>query len=182
MITEETTKLEIEPEFDTGDDEVEIVYRENRLKEKFIDDDNWESAQGFVDPKAVKRAQAVIDDGEDAYIEATADMLEQLIAYWKGLQETEPDKIDTVRDEFYVIANQLKELASTYNYELMDYFSESLRDFVESLDITQKAHHTIVQAHIDVMMITFQTKIKEDTGEKAQELKEVLTQAIAKYS
>ena len=63
----------------------------------------------------------------------------------------------------------------------MRYFSKSLRDFSERIDIANKNHITIGQAHLDVMMITVHEKIKEEDAPKAEELKAVLDQAIKKY-
>lgn len=161
---------------------VEIFHRINRLKLKAgvdLDDERM----GFIDPAAIKRAQAAIDSKQDDYTQELEEILVKLESEWDDLKkETTDKKKKVIVNKIYNYANNIKDLADTYGYKLMDHFSKSLRDFCEKLDPGSPIHQTIVQAHIDVMWIVYHDNIKDEGGPKANELKKVVAKAIEKYS
>lgn len=161
------------------DDEVEIIHRINHLKRKVVADTKRASmlGEGRIDPDAIERAQAVIDDSQDEYLDEVESIFGDLTKAWGELKSGEHQAVNQVQ----VYSNRITDLASTYGFDLMRYFSKSLRDFSERIDIANKNHITIGQAHLDVMMITVHEKIKEEDAPKAEELKAVLDQAIKKY-
>ena len=161
------------------DDEVEIIHRVNRLKKKVVDDTKRASmmGEGHIDPEAIERAQAVIDDSQDDYMEEVESIFGDLSKVWGTLKSGDTGAAEDVQ----LYSNRIMDLAATYSYDLMRYFSKSLRDFAERIDVANKNHITIGQAHLDVMMITVHEKIKEEDAPKAEELKAVLDQAIKKY-
>jgi chemotaxis protein histidine kinase CheA len=160
---------------------VEIIHRRNRLKEKVVETGHGASGAGFIDPEAIRRAQAVIDNGQDLFIAELQKSLETLTALWKTMKKerkNEPGKIG----EIHRLSNHIKDMAGTFGNTLMDEFGESLRDFSDQIDLSRKEHITIVQAHIDVMWIAFTKDIQDIDTEEAVELKTVLTRAIEKYA
>ncbi len=161
------------------DDEVEIHHRINHIKRKVVKNPN---GSGFIPPKTVKRAQDVIQNSEETYLEEAENTLKHLETIWYSLQETPEDKKDHLRNELSRYANRTKDMASTYGHELMDYFACSLRDFSDKIEFDNPAHHTIVQAHINVMWVVFKEQIKDHSEEKAVQLKEIVAQAIKKHS
>ncbi len=161
-------------------EQVEVIHRINRIKKKVAPDGNM-GAPGFINPDHIKNAQGIIDDGEDTYKKEIASALKQLSTEW-AKAKTSPDTSKEVTKEIYRLANYIKDMASTYEYELMDYFGHSLRKFSDQIDVQNKAHQTIVQAHIDVMGVAYSQNIKGQGGEMAKELKLIVGKAIAKYS
>jgi hypothetical protein len=160
-------------------DEVEIYKRINRLKLK-AGIPLSSNELGYINPDAIKQAQGAIDAKEAEYTHEIEAVLIKLDSTWKDL------KADTSQAKKYVsriynYANNAKDLAETYNNELMKYFGLSLRDFCESFDINNKAHHIIVQAHIDVMWTAFKNKIMDEKSPLALELKTVIAKAIEKF-
>lgn len=160
-------------------DKIHIFHRLNRLKLKAgaeLDD----TRTGFLDPLAVYRAQKSIDEKAGQYGDELEQVLVKIESSWADLQAAKnPKDAKRARNHIFNYANNIKDLASTYNYELMDYFGKSLRDFADRIDPAIEAHKVIVQAHIDVMWVTFHHGIKEDEGPLAQELKDIITKAIA---
>lgn len=168
---------------DSGDDagEIEVFHRVNRLKLK-AGASSLHSGPGFIDPKAINRAQTVIENKQTAYKMEIKDILEKLDDAWKRALAVPPEEAGDEIEEVYHYANHAKDLAAMFGYELMQHFGYSLRDFAGQIDMTNKAHHVIVKAHLDVMGIVFQENIKDHGGPKAEELKQIVAVAIKRYS
>ena len=164
-----------------NDDRVEIFHRVNRLKLKTGAGLN--DGPGFIDPHAVNRAQGIIQTKESLYPKIVEESLKKLESSWKNFKESANDDVrKTSMEQIYHTANHIKDLASTFNYELMQHFALSLRDFSERIDVSKKEHHIIVQAHNDVMWVVYHENIKDQGGPKAEELKLIVAKAIEKYS
>ena len=161
---------------------VEIYHRINRLKLK-AGAASVHDGPGHIDPKSVKRAQTAIEKRQALYMSEVEKELLALTSAWE-----EAKKIGTNEgaakplDKLYHCANHVKDLAATFNYELMQHFGLSLREFARKIDITKKAHHIIVHAHMDVMWVVLRENIKDHGGPKAEELKKIVAMAIEKYS
>ena len=160
---------------------VEIYKRLNKLKLKAGIPLN-EAIDGYIDPSMVKRAQGKIDEKEMAYKSEIEEILIFIDEAWKDTVSSSDLQRKKHLDKLYNYANNIKDLAETYNYHLMSHFGLSLRNFCEKIDVTNDNHHVIVQAHIDVMWTAFDQDIKGDGGEIAQELKKVLSVAIKQNS
>lgn len=160
---------------------VKIFHRLNKLKLKAgvpLDDER----HGFIDPKAIKKAQAAIDAKEDSYTEEVEAIIVRIDSTWEDIRAEKDDKkAKQLQSELYNYANNILDVADTFSYKLMKHFGKSLRDFCEKIDIKNKAHHVIVQAHIDVMWVAFQNNIKDEGGPQAAELKKIVAQAIEKH-
>lgn len=161
--------------------EVEIIHRRNRLKEKVVEEGQMLSGQGFIDPEAIRRAQAIINNGQDKFIVELKRALEELIKTWTELKTEKVHDQDKIND-IHRLANHIKDMAGTFGNRLMDDFGESLRDFSDQIDLSRKEHVIIVQAHIDVMWIAFTKDIQDIDTQEAVQLKTMLSQAIEKYA
>lgn len=162
---------------------VEIIQRRNKLKEKVVAAtlDAAANGTGFIDPQAIKRAQSVIDNGQDTFILELKKSLETLTENWKALKSAGVNDNEAIH-QIHRLSNHIKDMAGTFGNPLMDDFGESLRDFSDRIDMTNPAHITIAQAHIDVMWIAFTRDIRDIDAREAVELKAVLERAIEKYS
>jgi len=162
-----------------NDDEVEVYHRVNKLKLKA--GANLHDGEGFIDTKAVERAQTVIDRKETLYKNEVEEVLKKLDEAWAKIKTGDAEQIEHGTEELYHYANHIKDLATTYDYKLMSHFGSSLREFAGKIDPSKKAHLTLVQAHLDVMMIAYKANIKDDGGEQAMELKQIVGAAIKKH-
>ena len=161
---------------------VEFFHRINKLKLKAGADPD-DTRQGFIDSKALKRAQNAIDEKEGEYTQELEEILVKLDSSWEDVKNAkDAKKAKKSINQLYNFANNIKDLADTFGYRLMDHFSKSLRDFCENLDPARDEHRIIVQAHIDVMWIVYRENIKDEGGPKAEELKLIVAKAIEKYS
>ncbi len=162
------------------DSKVEVFHRVNRLKLKT--GAGLHDGPGFIDPHAVNRAQTVIQTKESLYPKIVEESLKKLQVSWAGFKTAaNDDDRKKFMEQIYHTANHIKDLASTFNYELMQHFALSLRDFSERIDVNKKEHHIIVQAHNDVMWVVYHENIKDQGGPKAEELKLIVAKAIERY-
>lgn len=163
-------------------EKVKKMHRLNRLKLKAgvgLDDNRL----GYIDPAAINRAQNAINNQEDSYAGEVEEVLVKLDSTWEDIKSNKDEKkVKKLRSELFNYANNVKDMAETFNYQLMGAFGKSLRDFCEKLDVGNEAHLVIVQAHIDVMWIAFKHNIKDEGGSQAKELKGMLDRAIEKHS
>ena len=162
-------------------EDVEIYHRINKLKLKAGLPDHA-SAQGQISSGKIQSAQTIIDDKEEEYPIEVSDVLSKVQESWAAFKNTDGDERDKNLDAIYNYSNQIKDLTTMYNRDLMSYFSESLRDFCEKINPDKAEHHVIVQAHIDVMLVTYEQKLLSETTPEAEELKKVLAKAIQQNS
>lgn len=168
-----------ESESDKG--KVEVFHRINRLKLKT--GAGVHDGPGFIDVYAVKRAQGAIEKKQSLYPKIVEESLTRLDSAWNDFKAATDDNArKQAMERIYHTANHIKDLASTFSYELMQHFALSLRDFAERIDVNKKEHHIIVQAHHDVMWVVYHENIKDHGGPKAEELKQIVAKAIEKFS
>lgn len=165
---------------DIDPDEVQVVHRINRLKQKVLDESSQEAA-GYVDSALIRKAQRVIEGSQALYMKHAKTTLDELAEIWRSLKNKTSSEAAADVQHLGVVSNRLMDMASTYEYDLMSYFAMSLRDFTEKLNLSRQPHHVIVQAHIDVMWIAYNEKLKGEKGKKAEELKTIVNKAIEKF-
>jgi len=161
--------------------DVEVFHRINRLKTK-AGMSAFSKAEGLVRPPAVKRAQSAIDEKEADYPVEVENALKNLQESWEEYLSSQQADRAKALEKVYNYSNHIKDLTSMYNHDLMSYFSLSLRDFCEKIDINKQEHQTIVRAHIDAMLVTFHENLRSDESPQARELMDVVAVAIKKYS
>lgn len=161
--------------------QTEIFHRINKLKLK-AGLPVYDSVHGVIQPNKIKKAQEIIDKKEEEYPVEVKGVLSKLQESWEDYQKAGESEREEALEKIYNYSNNIKDLTSMYQHDLMSHFSLSLRDFCEKIDLNKKEHQVIVQAHIDVMWVTYEEKLRSDTSEKAEELKKVVAMAIEKYS
>ena len=162
----------------SDDSPIKIIHRKNRLKAKITGAESSEG-NGSIAPELIAKAQAVIDNSGELYKKELAETLHKLISSWNELKQSGDDKY---RRELNRYANHIKDIAGTYQYDIMAHFGRSLCEFSDKLAVEKLEHQTIVQAHIDVITIAFQKDLKDADTPQAQELKDMVSQAINKHA
>lgn len=161
----------------SDESQIKIIHRKNRLKEKIAGPDG-DKADGFIAPELIKNAQAVIDESGELYKKELAETLHKLIASWNKLKDSSDN---AHRRELNRYANHIKDIAGTYQYDIMVHFGRSLCEFSDKLAVEKQEHQTIIQAHIDVITIAFQKDLKDADTPQAKELKDMVSRAINKH-
>ncbi len=160
---------------------VEIYHRINKLKKK-AGIAAASGATGFIPSDVIESAQESIDQKEAEYPAAVKELIQYIEETWKSVAGLSGEEQAKAIESIYNYANNIKDLTSTYEHDLMHHFSLSLRNFCDGIDLNKKAHHTIFRAHLDVMWVTYEERLRSDETAQAEELKKVLQIAIDKYS
>lgn len=160
--------------------QVEVYNRINRLKIKA--GGTATGGPGKIDQNSIDRANAVIHKMSEQYPDEIKKSLEDLNAVWSETKAMAFDKRGANARAISNIANQIKDLAGTFGFDLMEYFGESLRDYILNIDLSQKEQVIIVQAHVDVMQVAYSQNLKHQEHPLGEELKKTVAAAIAKYS
>ena len=163
-----------------GSKDVEVFHRVNRLKIKAGGDTN-SAALGQIDPRAVDKADTVITQAAEMYPMQIRNVLKMLNKTWDETKGKTPEQRKEKAEKISNLANNVKDLALQFGFEIMGYFGGSLRDYIMKSDLTQPEHLIIVQAHIDVMDVAYREGLKDEESPMAEELKQVIAKAIAKY-
>lgn len=164
-----------------SDQDIEIFHRVNKLKSKAGVPESG-GAVGVISSEKINKAQGIINQKELEYPVEVQEILKKLQSNWQAYLKADDEGRKDFLEKIYNYSNNIKDLTSMYKHDLMSHFSLSLRDFCEKIDINKKEHQIIVQAHIDVMLVTFQEQLRSDKTEKAEELKNIVGVAIKKYS
>jgi hypothetical protein len=164
-----------------NDKKVELYHRINKLKIK-AGLSARSQAQGVISPAKVKKAQEAIDAKEQEYPIEVENLLEKLENSWQQYKAASDASRSQFLNQVYNYSNNVKDLSGMYHHDLMHHFSLSLTDFCEKIDVKKEQHQIIVQAHIDMMRVTYEEKLRQSDSEKAEELKLVVAKAIEKYS
>ena len=160
---------------------VQIFHRINRLKAKATGGD-ISPLPGYIDEEAIQAAQDIIDMGEEDYKAQMEKVMTRMTEAWDDIKSGKNIHAATGQAcPIFNYANNVKDLAETYRYDLMKHFGVSLRDFSEKMDSSRPAHQTIVQAHIDVMWVSVRENLRGEDEAKAIELKKIVAQAIGKH-
>lgn len=158
---------------------VEIYNRINRLKIKA--GGSATGGPGKLDPGSIDRANSVIQKMSEMYPNEIKKSLDELDVLWGETTKLAFDhRLENAR-KVSNIANQIKDLAGTFGFDLMEYFAESLRDYILDVDLSKKEQIIIVQAHVDVMLVAYKQNLKHQEHPLADELKKTVAAAIERY-
>lgn len=158
---------------------VEIFTRVNRLKMKA--GGTIGGGAGRLDDRAVERADTVIRKMAAHYPDEIRRILESLNALWGETKAMSEDSRHDNARTLSNMANQIKDLAGVFGFDLMEYFGASLRDYILDIDLSRKEEIIIVQAHIDVMQLAYSQNLKSQDHPLGEELKRTVAAAIEKY-
>jgi hypothetical protein len=161
--------------------EVEVFHRINRLKIK-AGGEAHDGALGQIDPAAIEKANSVITQAAEMYPMQIRNVLKLLNKAWDETKDKTAEERKDKAERISNLANNVKDLALQFGFEIMGYFGGSLRDYIMRSDLTQPEHVIIVQAHIDVMDVAYREGLKDEESPMAEELKQVIAKAIDKYS
>lgn len=161
---------------------VEIIRLANHLKRRLGLDPKDES-EGFIDPKAIKEADDLIVKLCAESSQSIGGFLTQLTEKWVLMREISEDSPErsVLSEEIFTLAHEIKDIGSMCGYNLIAYFAESLRDYIDETELNLEAQRVIIQAHVDAMHLAHKNDVKDDDGELANELKALVKVAIEKY-
>ncbi len=158
------------------------VYKLANVLKARLGPDFKNQEQGFLAPEAIEEADKYIKTlcvDCPGTIEKHLGVLSALWAQMKDAPDT-PERAD-MTCQIFTLAHEIKDVGSMCDYELISYFAESLRDYIEQTELNIQAQIVIIQAHLDAMQICHRQGFKKEAGPEAEELKKMVKKAIDKY-
>ena len=160
------------------DDEpkVEVITPPDTLKKKVKT-----GGPGAVDLDTLKRAEAVIADMTDHYVEWVTKDLEKIHQALEDLKAEKKDHKDALAGIFQ-LAHDMKGQGGSFGYTLMTILGGNLCNVVEKLEDAGPAEVEVIQLHINAMDLVIAKEMKGDGGKEGEQLLEGLGLVAAKIS
>ncbi len=160
------------------DDEpkVEVITPPDTLKKKVKI-----GGPGAVDLDTLDRAEAVIADMTDNYVEwATQDLakIHQALEDLKGEKKDHKDALAGI----FQLSHDMKGQGGSFGYMLMTILGGTLCNFVENLEDAGSPEVEVIQLHINAMDLVIAKQMKGDGGKEGERLLEGLGLVAAKIS
>lgn len=161
---------------------IEIYKLANRLKMR-LGARYQDQGPGFLAAESIEEADKLLEALSANCPEMINKHLEKLATLWAQMREMPTsEERNQISQEIFTIAHEIKDLALMAHLELIAYFAESLRDYIDRTDLNLKAQVVIIQAHVDALQIANRQGFAKEPGAAADELKKMVKMAIDKYS
>lgn len=147
-----------------ADDELEIINPPNTLKSKVR-----EGGPGAVDLATLERAERVIEQMADSYLEWVQEDLVRMDAAYKALAAATGDR-KAEADQVFQIAHDIKGQGGSFGYDLMTLIANELCRLIERQETFGSPEVQAVKVHADAMKLVIQNRMKGDGGANGQAL------------
>ncbi|MEX0693694.1 MAG: Hpt domain-containing protein [Rhodospirillales bacterium] len=147
-----------------ADDELEIINPPNTLKSKVR-----EGGPGAVDLATLERAERVIEQMADSYLEWVQEDLVRMDAAYKALAAAAGDRTAEA-DQVFQIAHDIKGQGGSFGYDLMTLIANELCRLIERQEDFGSAEVQAIKVHVDAMKLVIQNRMKGDGGANGQAL------------
>jgi chemotaxis protein histidine kinase CheA len=159
-----------------ADDEMEIINPPNTLKNKVR-----EGGPGAVDLATLERAENVIAQMADSYLEWAQEDLVRMDGAYKALAAAAPPR-KKESEQVFQIAHDIKGQGGSFGYDLMTVIANELCRLIERQDDFGDAKVQAIKVHIDAMKLVIQDRMKGDGGANGQALVDGIRQVGDKLS
>jgi len=136
---------------------------------------------GAVNLEVLERAEAVIADLTDNYLEWVAEDLARIHAAFDALKAAKKDRKEFL-SRIFEVAHDMKGQGGSFDYNLMTILSGNLCNFVENLDDAGPSEMAVIKLHIDAMDVVIAKRMQGDGGADGKRLLEGLGLVAAKVS
>jgi len=160
------------------DDEpkAEVITPPDNLKKKVKT-----GGPGAVDLDTLKRAEAVIADMTDNYVEWAVKDLAKIHQALENLKAEKKDRKDAL-SQIFQLSHDMKGQGGSFGYTLMTILGGNLCDFVDKLENAGPAEIEVIQLHINAMGLVIAKEMKGDGGKAGVQLLQGLGLVAAKVS
>jgi len=159
-----------------ADDDMEIINPPNTLKSKVR-----EGGPGAVDLATLERAENVIAQMADSYLEWVQEDLVRMDSAYKALAAAAPPR-KKESEQVFQIAHDIKGQGGSFGYDLMTVIANELCRLIERQDDFGDAEVQAIKVHIDAMKLVIQNLMKGDGGANGQALVDGIRQVGDKLS
>ncbi|MCI5049701.1 MAG: response regulator [Rickettsiales bacterium] len=135
-------------------------------------------AEDILNEEAVQRAQDVIYDMRDEYMDWVAIDINRLQNCWKALKERPDDTKQ--RAALAEVAFAIKSQAGTFGYHLASMVAKQLHDYVAENRDLEEDDLFIIKKHTDTLLVIFHQQIQGEGDQVGKELLHSLRELIKK--
>ncbi len=145
-------------------EDLEIITPPTSLKNKVR-----EGGPGAVDLATLERAEKVIADMADSYLEWVQEDLKKLDECYQAMQAAEPPRTEAAEGLFQV-AHDIKGQGGSFGYDLMTVIGNELCRLLERQESYDSAEMQAIKVHIDAMKLVIQNTMIGDGGANGKAL------------
>lgn len=165
----------------TDEDKIHIFHLTNRLLRK-LGIEEQSKKRGFIAEASIAEADRMIEKMRDKCPDVISEYWHDLMQLWEEMKTlTKGEERDRLAGQIFTMAHEIKDMATLGGMDLVAYFAESLRDFIDQTELNMKAQRVIIQAHIDAIQVIMTNNIQDGESAEAEELKGMVKIAIEKY-
>jgi len=124
---------------------------------------------GAVDLEALSKAEDVIANLADDYLDWVKEDLVRLEAAYDQLKSGEGDPAANL-EEVFQIAHDMKGQGGSFGYDLMTAIGDQLCRLVEKMDTAGPREVLMIRVHIDAMKVIITKGLKGDGGNEGRQL------------
>ena len=160
----------------SDDENVKVITPPNTLKSRVR-----EGGPGAVDVAALARAEAVIADLADSYLDWVE---EDLVKIRRAHDELSAnmDNPEKHVDAVFQIAHDMKGQGGSFGYDLMTILGNDLCRFIEGKKDLSKTDLDVISLYIDTMKIVISQRMSGDGGAEGQKVLAGLAMVVRKIT
>ncbi|MBL4693122.1 MAG: phosphorelay protein [Magnetovibrio sp.] len=124
---------------------------------------------GAVNLAALAKAEAVIENLSDDYLNWVSEDFVRLEAAFNTLKKGAPDDKANI-DAMFSIVHDMKGQGGSFGYPLMTQISDLLAGILENSETFGSREHKSMRVYIDAMRVVISHKLKDDGGAEGKQL------------
>ena len=124
---------------------------------------------GAVDMEALAKAEEVIANLSDDYLDWVNEDFERLENAYEQLKSGEGDEAENL-DTVFQIAHDMKGQGGSFGYDLMTAIGDHLCRLVEKVDKAGPREIQMIRIHIDAMRVVITKELTGDGGDEGRKL------------
>ncbi len=154
----------------------EIIVPPDTLKDKIVT-----GGPNAVDMEALERAEQVIANMADSYLDWVEEDLKKIASAYDRLVEGGGDRTKDV-DKVFGIAHDMKGQGGSFGYELITAVGNNLCRLIERFDdsVAPDVQNEAIRIHIDAMKLIISNRMKGDGGAQGTAILNGVQQMVEK--
>ncbi|MEO5335968.1 MAG: Hpt domain-containing protein [Magnetospirillum sp. WYHS-4] len=159
------------------ENEVSVIRPPDTLKSKVR-----EGGPGAVDLAALERAEAVIANLTDSYLQWVQEDLVKIQTAYDALAAAPEAERKAAADRVFQVAHDIKGQGGSFGYNLMTVIGNSLCRFIEREPDPSPKHVDVIKVHVDSLKLVIAQNLKGDGGPLGEKLLAGLNAVIDKVA
>lgn len=159
-----------------SDEEIEVINPPDTLSNKVT-----EGGPGAVDLEAIERAEAVIADLADSYLDWVEEDLVRLQKSYddlKGDRENSKERMEKI----FFIAHDMKGQGGSFHYDLITTLGNDLCRFIEPKEDATDKDVEVIGLYVDTMKVVIAKRMEGDGGAAGAEILNGLAAVVEKLT